>query len=79
MEENIYKKIKDNFNSFAKNLKLERLSRNLTQKQVAEMLNIKTQSYQAYESGISLPTVENLLKISIIFKISLDELFEIDT
>ena len=64
--------------NFAKNIKIERLARKMTQKQVAESIGIKTQSYQAYESGIALPTVENLLKIVLIFGLSLDELFEID-
>ena len=63
--------------NFAKNIKLERLSLNLTQSQMAEKIGIKTQSYQAYESGLSLPSLENLLKICIHFNLSLDELFEI--
>ena len=73
MKEQIYKMCKN----FAKNLKLERKIRNLTQRQVADALEIKTQSYQAYENAISMPTVENLLKISLFFNISIDELFEI--
>lgn len=73
MKEKIYKMCKN----FAKNLKLERNQKNLTQKQVADAIGIKTQSYQAYEAGISTPTVENLLKISIFFNISIDEMFEI--
>ena len=48
-----------------------------TIKQMAEKMNIKTQSYQAYECNISMPTAENLLKIVEILNISLDELFEI--
>ena len=62
---------------FAKNLKVERTSRNLTQKQIADMLEIRTQSYQAYEKGITLPSAENLLKIAIVLEISLDDLFEL--
>lgn len=71
------KKIIKYFNNFSKNLRLERKSKNYTQKYVADLLGIKPQSYQAYECGIAMPTVENLLKISTIFNISLDELFEI--
>lgn len=63
--------------NFAKNIKLERLSLNLTQSQIANKIGIKTQSYQAYESGLSLPSLENLLKICVLFNLSLDELFEI--
>ena len=71
------KKIIEYYKNFSKNLKLERKSKNITQKEVAKLLNITPQSYQAYESGITMPTVENLLKITTIFNISLDELFEI--
>ena len=57
------------------NIKNERKALNLTQKEVAEKIGIKTQSYQAYENNIALPTVENLLKLSIFFDMSIDELF----
>ena len=66
-------------NVFAKNLKLERVAKGLTQKEFAEMLDIKPQSYQAYEKGVTLPTVENLIKISMLLNLSLDELFEINS
>ena len=73
MKEKIYK-----FNqNFAKNLKLERKARHLTQRQVAEKIGIKTQSYQAYENNVAMPNVENLLKIALIFDLSIDELFEL--
>ncbi|MBE7075355.1 MAG: helix-turn-helix transcriptional regulator [Clostridiales bacterium] len=72
MEEKIY----EICNNFAKNLKTERLAHNMTQKQVAEKIGIKTQSYQAYEKGITLPTTVNLLKLSFLFRVSIDELFE---
>ena len=77
MRENIQNQIYERIATFAKNLKMERNSRGLTQKNVAEMLGIKTQSYQAYESGIAMPSAENLLKIAIVFQLSLDELFEL--
>ena len=63
--------------NFAKNLKCERESKNLTQKEIADQLNIKTQSYQAYEAGVSLPTAENLIKLALVLDISIDELFEL--
>ena len=63
--------------NFAKNLKMERLARKMTQKQVAEHLGIKTQSYQAYESNVALPNVINLLQLAELFNISVDDLFEI--
>lgn len=73
MKEDIYKY----FKNFAKNIKLERTLKNLTQKDIAEKLNIKTQSYQAYEAGLTTPTTENLIKLALLFNVSLDDLFEI--
>lgn len=74
MNEKIYKYLKN----FSKNLKMERLARKLTQKQVAEHLGIRTQSYQAYENNVSMPNVVNLLQLSDFFGISIDDLFELD-
>lgn len=71
------KEILKYYQNFSKNIKLERLSKQLSQKQVAEKLGIKTQSYCTYESGLTIPTVENLLKLSLFFNLSLDDLFEI--
>ena len=73
MKEIIYKLTKN----FANNIKLERTANKITQKQFAEKIGIKTQSYQAYESGLTLPTTENLLKICMILNVSLDYLFGI--
>lgn len=77
MEKNLNNKVYNHCKSFAKNLRFERVSRNLTQKAIADAIGIKTQSYQAYESGISLPSSENLLKLAILLEISIDELFEL--
>ena len=54
-----------------------KVKNNVSLKQVAEKLGIKTQSYCTYESGLTIPTVENLLKLSLFFNLSLDDLFEI--
>ncbi|MBQ9792061.1 MAG: helix-turn-helix transcriptional regulator, partial [Clostridia bacterium] len=35
------------------------------------------QSYQAYESGLTMPTAENLLKICLVLNVTLDYLFEL--
>lgn len=77
MEKNLQKIIYNNCRAFAKNLKFERESKGYSKKQMADFMNIKEQSYWAYEQGITLPTVENLLKICHILDISIDELFEI--
>ena len=73
MNEKIYNYCKN----FSRNIKIERLANKMTQKEVASAIGITTQSYQAYEAGNTLPTTINLLNLSILFNISLDELFEI--
>lgn len=78
MERNLNNKVYNHCKNFAKNLKLERTSKGLTQKDIADNLGIKTQSYQAYESGLSLPSAENLLKLAIVLDLSIDELFELN-
>lgn len=78
MEDTLLNRVYKHYKSFAKNLKLEREGRNLTQKEMADMLGITKQSYWGYESGIAMPTLENLLKISLLFDLSLDELFDMD-
>lgn len=71
-------KIYKNMQSFSKNLKSERLAKGYTQKEMANLLSIRPQSYQAYEVGLSYPTCENLIKIAVILDISLDQLFDIN-
>ncbi len=46
----------------------------LTQKQVAEKIGVATQCYQAYESGVSVPTLQNFIKLAILFDTLTDEL-----
>ena len=45
----------------------------LTQKQVADELGITAQSYQAYEYGTAVPTLQNFIKLTILFDISANE------
>lgn len=59
-----------------KNLKRLRKENNLTQKQVAEKLGIKHQSYQAYENGLSVPTLQNFIKLTKVFEVTYEELLE---
>ena len=46
----------------------------LTQQDVANMLGVRYQSYQAYERGVSYPTLQNFLKLAEIYEVSLDYL-----
>ncbi|MBQ8749692.1 MAG: helix-turn-helix transcriptional regulator [Clostridia bacterium] len=60
-------------------LKNLRKHNNLSQRQLADLLSVKEYSVGDYERGRSEPSIETLRKLSIIFKISLDELLEVDT
>ena len=48
----------------SKNLKALRKQFGYTQTYVAEQLGIAYQSYQAYEWGISVPTLQNFIKLA---------------
>lgn len=47
---------------------------NFTQAEVAFKINISYQSYQAFEYGKTLPTLENFIKIAKLYGVSLDYL-----
>lgn len=57
-----------------KNLKNLRKEIGLTQKQVAEKLNISQQTYSDYENCKTEPTSEILIEIATFFEVSVDEL-----
>jgi transcriptional regulator with XRE-family HTH domain len=54
------------------NLKLLRKRKELSQEDIAKMLDISRSSYSGYENEASQPPIEILLKLSATFKISLD-------
>ena len=58
----------------SKNLKQLRTQYGLKQKDIANRLGITYQSYQAYELGISVPTLQNFIKLAEIYDVSLDYL-----
>lgn len=60
-------------------LKDLRVKKNVTQDDMAELLNIKRQTYSAYERGVSFPDVNALLKIAHFFGVSVDYLLENET
>ena len=59
---------------FQERLKEQRKLYRLTQREMADKLNISQPSYIRYENGSSEPTFENLLKIAEIFDVSVDYL-----
>ena len=59
---------------FQKRLIEQRRLNKLTQRQVAEYLQIAQPSYIRYENGSSEPTLENLVKLADCFDVSVDYL-----
>lgn len=57
---------------FKKNLIELRKMNKLTQRQVAEVLNISQPSYIRYEKGKAEPTLENLVKLADLYDVSID-------
>ncbi len=62
------------FEEFPKILRGLRQAYGFTQQDVACKLNIAYQSYQAYERGITLPTLKNFVAIADLFDVSLEYL-----
>lgn len=69
--------IRENLKEFkilAKTLTELRLANGYTQLDVAAKLLITYQSYQAYERGIAVPTLQNFIKLADLYDVSLDYL-----
>lgn len=60
----------------AKNLKALRKQYGYTQTYVAKAIGITCQSYQAYEWGVTVPTLQNFIKLAKLYDVSLDDLIE---
>lgn len=59
---------------FSNIIKELRRKEEMTQREVAEKIGVRYQSYQAYELGLSLPSLENFIKLADLFEVSLDYL-----
>ncbi|MBQ7646709.1 MAG: helix-turn-helix transcriptional regulator [Clostridia bacterium] len=57
---------------FGETLRSLRKSKNLTQKQVSEMVGVTKSTISAYEANVKMPSYDVLLKISSAFKVSTD-------
>ena len=61
-----------------KNLRNLRKELGLSQKQVAEKLNISQQTYSDYENDKTEPTMDMLVRLANLFGVSIDELLDIE-
>ncbi|MGM9664186.1 MAG: helix-turn-helix transcriptional regulator [Eubacteriales bacterium] len=59
-------------------LKELRFSRNMTQKAVAERLSVSSQTVSKWERGLLSPDIALLPQIALLFKCSIDSLFDMD-
>lgn len=59
---------------FAKNLKKLRLEKQLTQKELAEKLDISSSAIGMYEQGRRDPDTDMLIKVSNLFSVSIDKI-----
>ena len=62
--------------SFAENLKQLRKEKNLSQEELAEILDVSRQAVSKWEQGIGYPEVEKMLLLSRKLNVSLDSLME---
>ena len=60
----------------SENLKRLRREYGYTQSFVAQKVGIRYQSYHAYEAGLTVPTLENFIRLARLYDVSLDELVE---
>ena len=59
---------------FAENLKRLRIENNLSQKALAEKLNVNFRTISAWEKAVCEPSIEMLVKLSEIFEEEIDDL-----
>lgn len=60
--------------AFHEKLKELRVRQGLTQKDLAELLQLSTITVRQYEQGSREPNIEKLLTLAVIFEVSLDEM-----
>ena len=56
------------------NLKIARIKNGLSQSQLAELVNVQSFSISRYETGTQWPSIETLIKMSEVLKVSVDYL-----
>ena len=65
-------------NNFSSNLRQLRTNKNISQKQLAEILNTTNSSICDWETGRSEPNIENIIKLARFFEISTDALLGLE-
>ena len=60
--------------TFAENLKMLRKQAGMSQEQLAEKLGVSRQAVTKWETGAGIPDIENIMAISMLFDISIDDL-----
>lgn len=63
---------------FCERLRELRKQSSITQKDIAQRLGIHVVTLQQYERGVREPNIESLLKMAILFNVSLDDLLCFD-
>lgn len=59
-------------------IKEHRQKKGLTQKELAELLNIDYQTISKYEIGANTPSLERAIEIAYVLGITIDELVDVD-
>ncbi|MCM1251698.1 MAG: helix-turn-helix domain-containing protein [Clostridium sp.] len=65
-------------NSISQNIKKYRLMNNMTQEDLAGMLNLDTQYYAQLERGERNFTIEKIIRLCSIFQIGIEDIIEIE-
>lgn len=65
-------------NNFTKNLKEERIRREFTQQEIADILKITKQQYSLYETGKRTMPIEKIVKLAKLYDVSIDYLIGIE-
>ena len=58
-------------------LKVERAKHDLTQEQLAQMVNVSRQTINSIEEGRYVPSTLSALRLSVIFGITVNDLFKL--
>ncbi len=56
-------------------IRVERAKLDISQQELAEMVNVSRQTIHSIERGKKLPSVELAIKIALIFKVTVEEIF----